>query len=206
MNAIAGYLVVAMDSNGYGVGTWSELAGLTQNLQCSSTLQTGIYKPSTNEYDPNNVHFAIRGGNIAAHTLNFNGGVPPTLFNLNWTAPSPGVGPVTFAGIATVDPFDSWLLPAQLASGPGTAPETFPSSTSAAAPTSAAVTPVVAVAGGGVTTTALSAGQIAGIVIGVVLGVLLIGIFVFPLVWAATHKSDPRVQRFTQRMTGGFRR
>jgi len=55
-------------------------------------------------------------------------------------------------------------------------------------------------------TTALSTTAVAGIIIGVIIGVLLIAIFLFPIIFAATHKDDPRVQRFTQRMTNSFKR
>jgi len=69
------------------------------------------------------------------------------------------------------------------------------------APTVAPTTAAVAAAA-----TALTAQQIAGVIIGVVLGVLLIAVFLFPIIWAATHKHDPRVMRFTQRMTRSFGR
>jgi len=203
-NQIAGYMVVAMDANGFGRGTWATTK-LTQTINCASTVIPGVYTASTNEYDPTNVHFKVTGGVAAGHTLAFNNGNPPTLFNCNWTAPNPGVGPITFTGIATVDPFDAWVLPQLISNGPGAV-------TTAAVPTAVnpptqAVAPLAAAAtGAGGATTALTTGQVVGISLGVVLGVLFVAVFVFPVVWAATHKEDPRVKRFTQTVSRGFQR
>jgi len=77
--------------------------------------------------------------------------------------------------------------------------------TSVAAATTAAVNPAnPTVAATVAATTALNSEQLAGVIIGCALGVLLISVFIFPIVWAVTHKHDPRVQRFTQRMTRTF--
>jgi len=189
-----------MDANGFGVGTWATSA-LTQTVHCGNAVAPGVYTASTTEYDPANVVFKITGGVAAGHTLAFNGGTPPTLFNCNWTAPNPGVGRITFTGIATVDPLDAWVFPQLVANGPGGVTTALAPSTQAA-PLPVAV--VAAAAGG--TTTTLSTSQVVGIVLGTIVGVLFIGVFVFPIVWAATHKNDPRVKRFTQTVTRGFRK
>jgi len=78
----------------------------------------------------------------------------------------------------------------------------FPST--ATPPTTA--TPVTTAAANAAAPAPLTASQIAGVVIGVALGVLLIAVFLFPIIWAATHRHDPRVMRFTQRMTRSFGR
>jgi hypothetical protein len=77
-------------------------------------------------------------------------------------------------------------------------------------PTSAAVPTTAAQInnGGGAqaSNTGLPARTIAGIVVGVVLGVIFVGVFCFPIVWAATHKDDPRVKRITGRMSSAFKK
>jgi len=117
----------------------------------------------------------------------FNQNLTPTIYQLNWTAPTVGAGPITFTGVAVVDPKDSFILPGVLANGP-------PAATTGAPATPA---PVAAVA----TVAPLTVGQISGIVIGVVLFVIVVALVLVPVVFIKTHKNDPVVQRWTQRWT-----
>jgi len=184
MNAIAGYLVVAKDVNGIGQGTW-DIDMYTQLVHCATTMQP-TYTASLNAYDPTNVKFSFNGGVAVGHTLKFNQNLTPTLYAVNWTAPSAGAGPLTFTGVAIVDPKDSFIFPGVLSAGP-------PAST-----TGAVKVPAVAAVAAPVP---LNVGQISGIVIGVVLFVLVIALILVPIVFIKTHKNDPVVQRWTQRMT-----
>jgi len=135
---------------------------------------------------------------------------PDGVWTLNFKTNPSYPGTLTFKAIVQIDKddiptnaslhlngaFSNWyLMPdvvVQLAVNP-TAPAIVASQTKAAA----ATTPAAA---------KLATNTIIGIALGVILGVLLISLFLFPIIWAKTHKDDPRVQRFTQRMTQSFKR
>jgi hypothetical protein len=193
LNAMAGYILVARDANGIGQGTWA-VTPYTQLVHCATTPQTGGgYTASLNEYDNVHVNFTFNGGVGAGHTLFFNGNVTPTTWDLHWTAPAVGAGPLTFIGVAIVDPISSYVLIPAVSNGPAAPVTTATTAAKTPTPVTAAATP-------------LTVGQLAGIVIGSILGFLLIVLVVTPIVFALTHRGDPRVQRWTQRMTGGFDR
>jgi hypothetical protein len=194
LNQIAGFLMVAKDANGVGQGTWAT-TNYTQVIHCGTTVQQGLYTASTNLVDPLHVNFTFTGVAVG-HTLLFNTYLAPTTFTVAWTAPTVGAGNLNFTGIALVDPQSSFILVPTISTGPP--PPTTPSASTAGT------------AGGNnlaaTTTAPLTVGQLAGIVIGSILGFVLLALLITPIVFALTHKSDPRVQRWTQRMTGGFDR
>jgi hypothetical protein len=199
--AIGGFVLYAKDGNGNFVGAWNPANGQALISSFGVSGQTG------GANDCNQGSFALGQSaflNAAKVTATFN-------------APAAGTGPITFTAITCPQRQGCFLN--TLAVQPGavptgttkvastTAPVGNPAGTStppaSGAPIGQQPAQQQAAGAGGI---ALSTGALAGIIVGSVLGVLLIALIVVPVIYARVRQDDPLVKRFTNRLTGGFRR
>jgi len=166
-----------------------------------------VYNPATPKFKF--VDASVCPGDPKATITQTYADPPDALWTLNFKTHPSYPGTLTFSAIVQIDndnipvnaslhlngAFSNWyVMPdmiVQLAVNP-TAPVLSGSQTPAAAAAPAA--PKIAT------------NTVVGIALGVIIGVLLISVFLFPIIWARTHRNDPRVQRFTQRMTQTFKR
>jgi len=104
-NRLAGFLFAAIDSNGIGVGSWSDTNGYVQQLVCGT-------QAAVTPTNANFVIFSVSGGVIGGHTFAFNNLTnPPDFVSVKWTAPTAGTGTVTIGAIAVIDVLDSFVTP-----------------------------------------------------------------------------------------------